>query len=118
MKSSAQRGIALLLTAVIAVMASETGAAALECPALQSLGGETAGTPDLSQQLASKDVLAQVPGLLGTLHAKFPSASNAQLVNYLIAAYCPVVKADAALSDQEKMGKVKEFADKVVSSAY
>ena len=40
------------------------------------------------------------------------------LVNYLIAAYCPVVKAEAGLSDEEKMARVREFADKAISSAY
>ena len=109
--------IRIALVASLALALGGGAASALECPALQSLDGSSAA-PDLKGQLASKDVIAQVPGILGALHQQFPSVSKALLVNYLIAAYCPVVKADAALSDEEKMAKVREFADKVVSSAY
>ena len=92
-------------------------ALALECPKLQPLDAKGT-TPDLTKQLATKDVLSQVPGVLGALKEQFPAVGKPMLVNYVIAAYCPVVKADAGLSEQEKDAKLREFADKVVSSAF
>lgn len=114
-----RRGTTKILGAALAASLAFglCAAQALECPALQSLDGSGA-TPDLKEQLASKDVLNQIPGIIGALHDQFPKASKAQLVNYLIAAYCPVAKADASLSNEEKMAKVKEFADKAISYAY
>jgi hypothetical protein len=114
------RGMKSILGAALAAglaLGAGGAAQALECPALQSLDGSGA-TPDLKEQLASKDVLKQLPGVIGALHDQFPKASKAQLVNYVIAAYCPVVKADAALSGEEQMAKVKEFADKAIAYAY
>jgi hypothetical protein len=105
-----------MLVAGLALGALAPAALALECPALQAPDG-SGRTPDLAAPLA-QDPLRQVPGVLGFLKEQFPSASKAQLANYLIAAYCPVVKADAALNEEEKQARVREFADKVVSSAF
>ncbi len=116
MTPRADRLLFALLVAGLAFGAVAPAAHALECPTLQSLDG-SGKTPDLTAQL-SKDPLRQVPGVLGALREQFPNASKPQLVNYLIAAYCPVVKADTALSEEEKQARVREFADKVVSSAF
>ena len=107
-----------LFFAAVAVLAPAASAFALECPSMKAITGESAAQPDLTAQLSAPDVLAQVPGIYGSLKTQFAGVSNAQLADYLIAAYCPIVKGDASLSEQEKKARVDEFADKVVSTAY
>jgi hypothetical protein len=72
----------------------------------------------LAKQLAANDVLTQVPGILGHLNQQFPDAGKQALADYLIAAYCPVIGGRADLNEQEKLAKVKEFADRVIATEY
>lgn len=118
MKRSVEKSLFVILVAGLALGAGLTGASALECPKLQSPGGAGAASPDLTAQLSAKDPLAQIPGILGSLKEQFPGVSKPILVDFLIASYCPVVKANTSLSDEEKMARVKEFADRVVSKAF
>ncbi|WP_296708024.1 hypothetical protein [Rhodoblastus sp.] len=118
MKRSVEKSLFVILVAGFALGAGLTGASALECPKLQSPGGAGAASPDLTAQLSSKDALAQIPGIFASLQQQFPGVSKPILVDYLIASYCPVVKANTSLSDEEKMARVKEFADRVVSKAF
>jgi hypothetical protein len=107
---------AVLAGAAICVALS--GARALECPTPQPLGG-TAGVPDgLKKQLASSHVLAQIPGILRNLHQAAPAASKQDLVDYLVAAYCPIIKSRPNMSDDLKKGKLKEFANAAIAAEY
>jgi hypothetical protein len=117
MRLGVARGFLMILAAGLALGAGVSAAAALECPVLQSLDGAK-DQPDLSGPLSSKDILSQIPGMFAILQQKYPGVSKPQLVNYLIAAYCPVVKGDASLSEQEKQARIREFADRAVSKAY
>lgn len=92
-------------------------AQALDCPKPQPLDA-SGKAPALAADLGSPQILNQIPGLLAALHSQFPSASKPQLVDYLVASYCPVVKADGKLSAQEQDAKVKLFADAAVAAAY
>jgi hypothetical protein len=102
----------------VMICVSLSSASALECPTLEPYGGAAGVPATLTQQLASANVLVQIPGILGQLHQQTPRAPNAEIVNYLISAYCPVVKADSRLSEQEKEAKLKGFADAVVAAQY
>jgi hypothetical protein len=95
-----------------------TVAQALECPVLKPFGGAAGVPASLEQQLASKDVLAQIPGILASLHQQYPQAEKSLLTDYLIAAYCPIVKGAANLSEQEKQARVIEFANSVIAVQY
>ncbi|MCI4679322.1 hypothetical protein K9U39_10545 [Rhodoblastus acidophilus] len=117
MKIIVARRMAVFLVAGLALGAGVPAASALECPRLQSLDGSTT-LPDLTAQLKTKDVLSQIPGILGYLHEQFPHAGKLPLDNYLIASYCAVVKADATLSEVERQAKIRDFADKVVSKSF
>jgi hypothetical protein len=112
----------LLITSLfvgMGLVSTMTGVWAIECPTLQPLGGEEAGAPaDMTRQLAANDVLTQIPGIMGHLRQKFPDAGKPALVNYLIAAYCPVVAGQADLNEQEKVAKVREFANAVIANEY
>ena len=93
-------------------------AQALECPKLPPLGGTAGATASLERQLASKDVMAQIPGILGGLHQQFPKADKQQLTDYLISAYCPVINGATNLNEQEKQARVREFANSVIAVEY
>ncbi len=118
MKSLHQFGLRSMLVLGVSLGLAPTGAWALECPAPQQLGDSATVPPDLTRQLASDDVLEQAPGILGALHQQFPGASKQQLIDFLAAAYCPVVKGDADLDEDEKQATVKEFADSLISDEY
>ena len=107
-----------MLAVALALGATHAGAWALECPRLQPLGGAAGAPAGLEQQLASKDVLVQIPGILGSLHQQFPKADKQQLTDYLISAYCPVINGAANLNEQEKQAHVREFANSVIAAEY
>ena len=91
---------------------------AMECPKPEPLGGKAGPPAELVKQLASNDVLTEVPGILGHLNQQFPGAGRQALADYLIAAYCPVIGGRTDLNEQEKLVKVKEFGDKVIATEY
>jgi hypothetical protein len=117
-KSLRHIGLRSMLIAGVSLGFAPAGAWALECPAPQQLGDSATVPPDLTRQLSSDDVLEQVPGILGALHQQFPNATKQQLVDYLIAAYCPVVKGDAEADEDEKKAELKEFADSLIAVEY
>ena len=107
---------AVLAGAAICVALS--GARALECPAPQPLGA-TVGVPDsLKKQLASSHVLAQIPGILGYLHQTAPAAPKQELVDYLVSAYCPIIKSQPDMDEVLKKGKLKDFANAAIAAEY
>ncbi|WP_294536335.1 hypothetical protein [uncultured Rhodoblastus sp.] len=111
----------LLMTSLFVGMGlglTVTSVRAIECPILKPFGGEAGVPADLTRQLATSDVLTQIPGILGHFREQYPDAGKPALVDYLIAAYCPVIAGRADLSEQEKVGKVREFADAVIAIEY
>lgn len=118
MKSLRQSGLGPILVLGASLGFAPAGAWALECSAPQQLGDSATVPPDLTRQLGSDDVLDQIPGILGALHQQYPSASKQQLVDYLVAAYCPVVKGDAEADEDEKRAELKEFADSLIATEY
>jgi hypothetical protein len=49
------------------------------------------------------------------LKRRHPQAGSAEIVNYLLTAYCPLVKDDSGLSDREKREKMDRFSTQVVT---
>jgi hypothetical protein len=47
------------------------------------------------------------------LKKKYPNAKNAEIVNYLVTAYCPTVAKDSGLSDGEKKSRMDQFSSQV-----
>ena len=46
----------------------------------------------------------------------YPAAQDAEIVNYLVTLYCPVVNEDAALSDGEKVDRLSAFSPHVMQA--
>lgn len=109
---------------LVAVMFASTDAGALQCPRPEtaSQGGvipESAVTiQDLSALLESGDRANRIGILIYNLRQNYPNAQNADIVNYLVTAFCPVVNQLNALGDAEKQARMDTFTQQVVSLVY
>lgn len=77
-------------------------------------------------QIAIKETAADVAGasaalsgpepenairvIAADLKRRHPQADSAEIVNYLLTAYCPLVKGESGLSDREKREKMHRFS--------
>ena len=94
---------------------------ALDCPVPQPTTTASAlrETPQDIQTLSNL-MTAQgtgvVPEIIAQLKRKYPTAQDAEITNYLVTLYCPVVDKDAALSDAEKSARLGAFSSQVMQS--
>ena len=96
----------------IAIVAALAGPAfALECPVPQPLTrpGILQETPAqitaLSNLLAGGDVGNTIPVIVADLRARYPGIENAEIINYLMAAYCPIVAQLSGLNGPAEAGE-------------
>jgi hypothetical protein len=113
-------GVAALASALLLDIAP---ALAIDCPdPQQGRPGVIKETPaqisELGPVLAGSDVTAQIPAIVDGLRKRYPAAGSAELVNYLITAYCPAVDKSASLSEPEKTARVQAFAKAVLGVLY
>jgi hypothetical protein len=111
------RALSPLALAACLLLAQPLAAAALECP-VAAPGGDQAQQKAIAAALpagASADT-GKLRNAVSALRQKgiAPSA----IVDGLIAAYCPAVARDAALSDNAKRARVRHFAAQAVRLAY
>ena len=94
---------------------------ALECPLPQpattaSTLRETKQDIDVLSSLMAAQGTGVVPEIIAGLRRKYPAAQDAEITNYLVTVYCPVVNQNAALSDTEKAGRLAAFSSQVMQS--
>jgi hypothetical protein len=110
--------------ALAAIIGSASQASALECPAPQKLAhpGVLQETPDqiqaASKLLASGDITKNSALIEADLRARYPGVENAELINYLVTAYCPVVNDLKGASDEEKQARMKRFLSDLLQMTY
>jgi hypothetical protein len=113
--------------ALIALLAGSTliaPASALDCPTPQPLERpgvlkETrAQIEETGQMLSSGDLGQQVQAIVTDLRSRYPHAENAELVNYIVTAYCPVVDRLTGLSEPEKKAKMDNFVMQLMQKIY
>jgi hypothetical protein len=115
-------GTALIVLA--ACLAPVASAYALECPSPQPLTrpGVLKETPaqiaTLSKQLAAGDVNDRIPTVVADLKARYPGIENAEIINYLVTAYCPVVGAMSGVNDSQRNAMVQSFAAQLMQQVY
>ena len=87
----------------------------IECPTPQS--GQAAGTlgEPLSQIKAAGDQLGQgsenqIAEVAARLRKQHANASSAEIINYLVTAYCPVVNARPSLDKAAKQQSLQAFS--------
>jgi hypothetical protein len=112
------------LIALPASCAMSAPAFALECPdphtiASQGVLQETPAQIEATgKKLASGDPDKTMTGVLADLRARYPKVDNAELVNYVITAYCPVINGTATLSEAEKKARLGAFVKQLLEKAY
>ena len=57
-----------------------------------------------------------VPEIVTQLRRRYPTAQDAEIADYLVTLYCPVVNRDAALSDAEKANRLSAFSSQIVQT--
>jgi hypothetical protein len=97
---------------------------ALDCPAPQALSriGVLKETPTqmavVGAFLASGESSKTVPLVEADLRARYPGVENAELVNYIITAYCPVVDQAKDTSDADKKARLERFVHDLLQMTY
>ncbi len=87
----------------------------LECPVAPSkqaggtLGETSRQVDSLGQQLGSGGENG-ISSAVAQLRSRHPTASEGDIVNYLITAYCPTIKARSGMSLGDKRQAVRTFA--------
>ena len=61
--------------------------------------------------LATGDDANRIRVIVDDLRARYPGVENAEIVNYLMGAYCPLVAQLSGLGEQEKAGATRPFRD-------
>ncbi len=108
--------IALLTSSGVAVPAS-----GLECPVPQPLAqpGVLKETQtqieETGKMLSSGDVDQQTQATIADLRNRYPNVENAELVNYIITAYCPGIARATALSEAKKKAKMDQFVRQLIT---
>jgi hypothetical protein len=103
-----------IVLAVISVAPSE----ALECPIPQLVGtkGALVETPatiaSRARTLAARGSAA-IPSMIFSVRKNNPHASDAEITNYMITAYCPVLNRKSGLSDDQRKAALERFASQV-----
>ncbi len=115
---------ALALIALPAGSVLALPASALECPAAQPVAksGVLLETPAqieaTGKMLSSGNVGQQTQALIADLRKRYPQAENAELANYVITAYCPVIAQTAALGEAEKKARMDQFVSQLMQKIY
>jgi hypothetical protein len=106
---------AVLAAFAVAVLCWSHQAQAFECPRPEKPSpGVLKETPQeqaaLSQMFATGRIEDDIGIAVADLQRKDPQVTDAELVNYLIGAYCPAVAQIPGLSDSQRTAKVEHFA--------
>jgi hypothetical protein len=117
----AQRRIAVV--AALAIM-SGGSALAFQCPAPERLTrpGLLKETPTqlrvASNLLASGDEQNRIGVIASDLRVRYPGVEKAEIVNYLMEAYCPLVSRMDNLGEREKQARMDQFTSEVARIVY
>jgi len=108
----AEAALRILMLIGLIVLPISVQASALECPeagrgAVPALIGDA--QIDRMTTGNDADLAAEIGGLIGRLRAEGPRASDTEIANILIAAYCPVVARKADASPAEKWQLMRQF---------
>ncbi len=111
--------LACLTFLLLAGCSNETAQATLECPQPQPLSSamsikETNNDIEhIGKRITEEPVGDAISEIIFDLKRQHPSATDADITNYLVTAYCPVVAAEVWLSEDEATAKVDQFSTEV-----
>lgn len=96
----------------------------LSCPAPQKINGPGVlkETPvqikEMTSFLSSGDVDNHMAEIVADLRKRYPGVQNAELENYLVTSYCPVVAKLNGLSEADQRSRVDRFAHQASTVIY
>jgi len=96
----------------LVVLPISVQASALECPEVGRGAVPTLiGDAQIKRMTTGNDadLAAEIGGLIGRLRAEKPQATDTEIANSLIAAYCPVVAQKVGASQAEKWQLLRQF---------
>ena len=70
------------------------------------------------KMLSSGDVGQRTQAVIADLRKRYPEVESAELANYLITAYCPVVAGLAQLGEAEKKARMDQFVSQLMQKIY
>jgi hypothetical protein len=106
---------------VAILAAAQTRAAAFECP-VAHVRADNSSIKETPAQIAqlSKELEADQSGntaidTVAELKRRYPVAPFGEIVNYMIAAYCPIIAKNASLSDEEKEARLENYSQQITA---
>lgn len=97
---------------------------AFECPTAKPTAGPgilketSAQIADMADLLASGDVGNKIRFIMLHLKTRYPGVENAEIANYILTGYCPLVAKDSSLSEEQKQAKMDEFVRQLFQIIY
>ena len=106
---------AIFGAATMALLLGSGQAGAFECPRPEKpspgvLQETQQNQETVSEMFAGGDIEDKIGVAVAELQRKYPGATDAELANYLIGAYCPAVARMPNLTDPQRTAKVEHFA--------
>ena len=101
-----------------------TPALAFQCPTPQPLARpgvlkeSSARIARVSALLATGDRGNHLPAIVSDLRGRYPKVQNAEIMNYLVTAYCPDVSRLTGLSDGEKQSRMRSFVAQASNAVF
>jgi hypothetical protein len=110
--------VATMFWAIGSAIMNVVPAEALECPNPQLVGSkgalvETAATIASRGHTLAARGSAAIPSIIFSVRKNNPHASDAEITNYMITAYCPVLNRKSVLSDDQRKAALERFASQV-----
>jgi hypothetical protein len=105
------------LAAALALSAAGA-ASAMECPVAHSHAErgvlkETAPIIASDSETLTNQGAKGAPYIIAGLRTRHPKASNDEILNYLVTAYCPVVNDTNGLTPSQKRARLRHFTQEV-----
>jgi hypothetical protein len=110
--------LSLFAASVVMILNASPGAA-IDCPVPQPVTNGVAikETParivQLSEALAQDETGEMTEGTVFELKGLYPRADSAEIINYMVTAYCPVVARNDSLSEAEKKDALDQYSVQV-----
>jgi hypothetical protein len=108
---------------MLAVMLTTSPAEAFDCPVPQTAPDSMAikemqaQITQLSEALEADETGTVTEGTVYELRQRYPKATFAEIVNYMVTAYCPIIAKNDSLSDAEKKSRLDRYTQQVEALA-
>lgn len=109
---------------ICAASSLPVAAQSLKCPMPHTLSGpgvlkeSPTQIAETGSLLASGDSVNRAPEVVADLRKRYPGVADAEIENYLVTAYCPVVAKLDGLSVAEQQARVDRFARQASVAVY